>query len=332
MQIIDAHAHLPADHPDVQSLLAELGVHVLNISLGLDPQGDWRGQPMSGELPYVELARSKPERFGWCTAFDAPSSEDIARPERYRERILAQLQRDFANGAVACKVWKNIGIEVKDADGRFLMVDSPLLEPVFELIEREERVLIMHTGEPLACWQPLDPSSPHHDYYRDHPQWHLYGRPEFPSHAELMSARDRVLERHPKLRVVGAHLGSLEYDVGELEQRFRRFPNFSVDTAERLQDLARQPVARVRAFFEAFSDRVLYGSDLLFETAFSAMSEDERRRALEQVRTVLQDEPAYYGQTGEVLVRGKRLQGLGLSEPVFERVMRKNAQACYGFG
>jgi len=31
-----------------------------------------------------------------------------------------------------------------------------------------------------------------------------------------LQERDRLLARHPKLRVVGAHLGSLEYDVDEI--------------------------------------------------------------------------------------------------------------------
>lgn len=331
--LIDAHAHLPADHPDADRLLDELGVQVLNISLGLDALGHWREQPMSGEQPYQQLAAADgPRRFAWCTAFNPPSAADLERPGAYTERVMAELARDFKNGAVACKVWKNIGLEVRDRAGRFVMVDSPLLTPIFELIAREDRVLLLHTGEPRACWLPLDPVSPHFEYYSQHPQWHMHGRPDFPSHRALIAARDRVLERHRKLRVVGAHLGSLEYDVAELSARFRRFGNFSVDTAERLLDLSLQPLARVRAFFEAHHDRVMYGSDLLFETAFSAMSEAERQAALDQVRLVLEQERAYYGQAGQVLVRGKHVQGLGLSSHAQHCLFDDNARRCYALG
>jgi predicted TIM-barrel fold metal-dependent hydrolase len=331
--LIDAHAHLPADHPDADRLLDELDVRVLNISLGLDARGQWREQAMSGEQPYQQLAaRQGPGRFAWCTAFDAPTPADLDQPRAYTERVLAELARDFASGAVACKVWKNIGLEVRDPSGRFVMVDSPLLTPIFELITREDRVLILHTGEPRACWLPLDPLSPHFEYYSQHPQWHMHGRPEVPSHQELIAARDRVLERHPKLRVVGAHLGSLEYDVAELAARLQRFNNFSVDTAERLLDLSLQEPARVRAFFEAHPDRLLYGSDLLFETAFSAMSEAQRQEALAQVRLVLEQERAYYGQSGLVLVRGKHLQGLGLSSHAQRCFFDDNARRCYALG
>ena len=332
MTWIDAHAHLPADHPDAERLLVELGVRVLNISLGLDPRGDWRANPMSGAQPYQQLAQAGSGRFAWCTAFDPPTLGDLEKPLAFSERIIAGLARDFAGGAVACKVWKNIGLEVKDRDGRFVMVDSPLLAPIFDYIAREDRVLILHTGEPRACWLPLDPVSPHFEYYSQHPQWHMHGKLEFPSHAELVLARDRVLERHPSLRVVGAHLGSLEYDVGELEARFRRFKNFSVDTAERLLDLSLQSPDRVRAFFEAFPDRVLYGSDLLFETAFSAMSDDERRAALAQMRSVLEQEQAYYRNAGAVPVRGKVLQGLGLSHDTARCLFEDNARNCYALG
>ena len=329
MVVIDAHAHLPADHPEAEHLLAELGVQVLNISLGLDEGGHWREGPMSGVQIYQRLAGEKPRRFRWCTAFNPPTLSDMAKPREYTERTLATLASEFAAGAVACKVWKNIGMEVRDADGHLVTVDAALFSPIFEFIEREGRVLILHTGEPRACWLPLDPKSPHYEYYHQHPQWHMHGRSDFPSHADLIASRDRVIERHPRLRVVGAHLGSLEYDVAEVEARLRRFPNFYVDTAERLLDLALQPIERVRAFFEAHADRILYGSDLLFETAFSTMSAAERQAALAHVRQVLEQEQSYYRHAGSQQVRGKQLQGLGLSEAIQRQMFEANARRVY---
>lgn len=332
MPVIDAHAHLPADHPEAAQLLAELDVQVLNISLGFDAEGRWREGPMSGVQPYQRLADEQPRRFAWCTAFDPPTLSDLVNPRAYTERTLATLAGEFAAGAVACKVWKNVGMEVRDAEGRFVGVDDPLFTPIFSFIEREGRTLILHTGEPRACWLPLDPRSPHYDYYREHPQWHMHARADFPSHADLIAGRDRVLERHPRLRVVGAHLGSLEYDVAEVEARLVRFPNFFVDTAERLLDLALQPVERVRAFFDAHPDRVLFGSDLLFETAFSAMSELERQAALAHVRQTFQQEQAFYSQAGQLRVRGRDVSGLGLPEAILQQVFEANARRCYGLG
>jgi predicted TIM-barrel fold metal-dependent hydrolase len=332
MSVIDAHAHLPADHAEAQQLLAELDVQVLNISLGLDAEGKWREGPMSGVQPYQRLAEEQPRRFAWCTAFDPPTLSDLQKPAAYVERTLATLAGEFSAGALACKVWKNVGMELRDAGGHLVGVDSSLFTPIFEFIAREGRVLIMHTGEPRACFVPLDPRSPHYEYYSQHPQWHMYGKPDVPSHEQLVASRDAVLERHPNLRVVGAHLGSLEFDVAELEVRLRRYPNFSVDTAERLLDLALQPVERVRAFFEAYPDRVLFGSDLLYETAFSAMSERERAQALSHVRRVFEQERAYYGTAGEVTVRNRQVQGLALPEPVLAQLFERNARRCYGLG
>jgi len=330
--LIDAHAHLPADHPEAQALLVELGVQVLNISLGLDAAGHWRAGALSGVETYQRLAQAGPKHFAWCTAFDPPTSTDLDRPSDFIERTLALLASDFAAGAAACKVWKNIGLEVRDRDGRFVMVDSPLFSPIFDFIAQQDRALILHTGEPRACWMPLDAASPHFDYYSEHPQWHMHGRTDFPSHAELVAARDRVLGRHPRLRVIGAHLGSLEYDVGELQTRFERFANFSVDTAERLLDLALQPLPRVQSFFEMYGGRILYGSDLQFETAFSAMNETERGRALTQMRSVLEQERAYYSESGALAVRGQKLRGLGLSKATQRALFEDNARRCYALG
>ena len=63
--------------------------------------------------------------------------------------------------------------------------------------------LLAHLAEPIAAWLPLDPESVHYRYYSNNPEWHVYGREGFPSHETILAARDRILEKHPRLTVIG---------------------------------------------------------------------------------------------------------------------------------
>ncbi len=326
MRIIDAHAHLPGDDASAVKLLAELDVQVVNISIGCDAQGAWRGVTRYGAEPFATLAREEPKRFAWCTSIDLPRYGDAD----YIDCVIEQLDKDFANGAMACKIWKNIGMEAKDLEGRFAMVDDPFFEPIFRHLAREGRTAILHTGEPRACWLPLDPASPHYEYYRGHPQWHMHGRTDFPSHEELIASRDRVLEKHPGLRMVGAHLGSLEYDVAEVAARLDRFPNFAVDTGERLLDLALQDRDKVRAFFAAYPDRVLFGTDIDLEAPMSQMDEPTRRRTVDMMRERYHAELSFYRESAEVEFKGRKVQGIGLGADIQPRFLRDNAMKWFG--
>ena len=40
---------------------------------------------------------------------------------------------------------------------------------------------------------PLKENTPHCDYYRQNPEWYMYGRSDRPHHSEIMAARNRVL-------------------------------------------------------------------------------------------------------------------------------------------
>ena len=55
--------------------------------------------------------------------------------------------------------------------------------------------------------------------------------------ADQIASRDRMLEKNPDLIFVGAHLGSLEWDVNELGKTLDRFPNMAVDMAARMGQL-----------------------------------------------------------------------------------------------
>lgn len=321
MPIIDAHIHYGDNAPELLALLAEFDIRLHNICVSQDSRGAWREQAER----YNALAQANPQRYAWCTSFDLPRLGDPG----YVDGVIAGLEQDFAAGAVACKVWKNIGMEVRYPDGRFFHVDDPLLSPIFAWLAERGYPLLAHIAEPLDCWLPLREGSPHYGYYSRNPEWHMYTRPDYPSHGELMAARDRVLEQHPTLRFIGAHLASLEYDVDVLAATLDRYPNLAVDTSARLFDLVVQDSAKVRSFITKYQDRILFGTDVVMRTPPSAMAPEERAQAIASLRSVYATHFAYFESKGTVTVREREVQGLGLPQSVLEKLYRTNAEQWY---
>jgi hypothetical protein len=321
MTRIDAHIHFGDRHPELLALMEELDLKFINICVARDSHGQWRSQ---AEL-YKELATQHPERFAWCTSFDLPRFDD----PNYVQSVIDGLSQDFAAGAIACKAWKNIGMEVRTPSGEFFMVDDPLLDPIFDHVRRSGRTLLTHIAEPYGCWQPLNPEDPHYGYYSRNPQWHMYGKPEYPSHSRLMEARDAMIAKNPDLRVVGAHVGSLEWDVDEAAARLRRFPNFALDVSARLADLAWQDTAKVRKFFLDFPDRILFGTDVVMRQDLTAVGDEERSRILNSLRETYRAWFPYFESHGRVTVRGREVDALGLPENILERFYITNAKEWY---
>ena len=319
--MIDAHIHYGDDDPMLLQLLADFGLQLLNICVAQDAHGGWRDQAEC----YQRLAIQYPKRFAWCTSIDLPRFDD----PHYHDAVIAGLDADFAAGAVACKIWKNIGMEVRKPDGSFLMVDDPYFDPIFEHLAARQYPLLTHIAEPLECWQPLKPGSPHYGYYSRNPEWHMYGKREFPSHAALMAARDQVLVNHPGLRMIGAHLASLEYDVAVLAERLDRHPNLAVDISARLSDLAIQDSTKVRDFFMRYQDRILFGTDVVMRQAPSTLAEAERVAAISSLRQTYEMHLAYLSGSGPTLVRSYATEGLGLSAPVLDKLYTENARCWY---
>jgi hypothetical protein len=325
MTLIDAHIHYGDPHPALQALLEEEDIQLLNICVAHDSFAGWQSQAER----YKARAAEQPARFAWCTSFDLPRFDGSLLGADYVDSVIAQLDADIATGAVACKIWKNIGMEVRNPEGAFMMPDDPIFTPILEHLARRDLTLLTHIAEPIGCWLPLDPATPHYTYYRDNPEWHMYNRPEVPSHGRLMEARDRLVARHPNLRVVGAHMGSLEYDVDEVAVRLARYPNFAVDVSARLADLAWQAPDRVRGLFLNFPDRILFGTDVVQKGTLDELDKEARQAALEALRRRWHEYRAYFEGRGTVTVGGREVRALGLSGSVLERFYTTNAQNWY---
>ena len=313
MEPIDAHVHAFRSDPDFTAMLNRLRLHVLDIEVA-DSQGIY------GDLN-TEMARAQSfvqgseDHASLCVTF----SPFEFQQKDFASNTIAQLHRQFANGAVAVKIWKNIGMELKTPGGRYVMPDDPVFEPIYQAIAAENKTMIAHVAEPSSSWKALDPDNPDYEYYKENPEWHMYLHPDHPRKEAILDARDHLLAENPALRVVGAHLGSMETDVDEVAKRLDRYPNFAVDTAARMEYLMIQPREKVRNFLINYQDRVLYGTDLEFlsnETAADAMKDWQATYARDWK----------FLATGRMLsYRGRQIQGLNLPGPVLHHIFHDNA-------
>jgi alpha-galactosidase len=255
---VDAHMHLYGEMPEFAARAAADGFRVLTINV------NYRDFPPIAvqQRDAAALARAWPERIAFAATFDAAGSGQpgwLAGVER-------GLEAAFAEGAVAVKFWKDIGMQHRDPGGRAVMIDDPRFDPLFGWLEQRGVPVLGHQGEPRNAWLPLAEMTIRGDrqYFAEHPQYHMAGSAEWPTHEQQVAARDRMLDKHPRLAFVGVHLASLEWDVDRIAAFLRRYPNASVDLAARLSHLelqASRDHAKVRRFFIEFQDRILYGSD-----------------------------------------------------------------------
>jgi predicted TIM-barrel fold metal-dependent hydrolase len=255
MTKIDAHVHIRTEQTDIMEFAISEGFKLITISVRSDDQEYIDKQNHYGKLMHEKY----PESISYLTTFSMENFED---PD-WAEHVIEKLREDFAEGAVGVKVWKDIGMTFRDSLGRFIFIDDPRFDPVFEFIIGQGKTVVGHIGEPRDCWLPLDSMhlNNHRNYYKGHPEYHMYLHPDYPKYEEIIASRDNMLERHPDLRFVGAHLGSLEWSVDELAKRLDRYPNFAVDMSARVGNLQAQDHEKVRDFIVKYQDRLLYGTD-----------------------------------------------------------------------
>lgn len=310
---IDTHTHIHRTIPALLAAMEKAGWKALSIcdsrEIGDEPSG------LAEMIRGTEQAvRESKGRLVWATTFDSRGFEE----KDFIARVNESLRRDFAQGALGVKMWKNVGMGIRSKSGEFLMPDHPVFTPILEAVQRAGKTLLTHLADPETAWQPVDASTPANSYIRTHPEWQMYGRPGAPPKEAILKARDRILARHPKLRVIGCHIGSSEEDLGRVAKGLDAYPNYAVDVASRVRILARQDRETVRQFMMKYADRVIYATD------YQPSSRDDAAAASSFLET--HEQEWNYFASGEVLkVRDREVRGLALPGPVTRQIFRDNA-------
>ena len=172
-------------------------------------------------------------------------------------KAAAQLDADIKAGATGLKIFKDLGMFVRKADGSRLHVDDPELDPIWATCARLNVPVLIHVAEPQAFFDPLDYTNERWlelALYAD--RRHQTGV----RFEELMTERNNMIRKHPGTRFILAHFGWHANDLARAGKLLDENANLYYDVAAVLYDFGRQPRA-AHDFFVKYQDRLLFGKD-----------------------------------------------------------------------
>jgi predicted TIM-barrel fold metal-dependent hydrolase len=256
--VVDVHAHLGRwltgewTISDVGRLLATMDA--ANVATVVNLDGMW-GDELRANLARYDEAH--PGRFVTFARWD-PSLFHEHRD--FGARLGAQVDGAAREGARGLKVWKELGLHLRDPAGTLVMPDDERLDPVWDACAGAGLPVLMHTGDPLAFFDPLDETNERLEELLEHPDWWFGDRSRFPTFDALADSFETLVASRRDVIFLGAHAAGLAEDLGRLDRMLGAYPNLFADLAARVGELGRVPRAAV-ALIERHPDRILFGSD-----------------------------------------------------------------------
>ncbi len=259
--VIDVHNHLGAGaekltDQQVRTYLRAMDDAGVQTVVNLDGGWDTRLRET-----LAALDERYPKRF---LTFALVNFEGIDEAN-WSAREARRLERSFKAGAKGLKLHKYLGLSYRFKSKRLLAIDDRCLDPIWEMCAKYRRPVMIHSADPAAFFTPLDRHNERWHELNEHPDWLFHGK-DFPTRAQLLAQRNRVIERHPRTTFIGAHFGNSPEDLATLAQWLDRYPNFYVDIDARINELGRQPYS-ARRFFLKYQDRILFGTDMAPDAA-----------------------------------------------------------------
>lgn len=266
--------------------------------------------------------KAHPGRF---YTFTEPSYSKFKQSDypKIQAEAIAQAHRDGARGL---KILKTLGLYLREniTSGTLVKIDDPRFDPMWDACGQLNMPVAIHVSDPIAFFTPTDRFNERYEELNNHPDWSFYGH-DFPSNAELLAARNRVLARHPKTQFIVLHVGNFAEDLGNVSENLDRFPNMSVDIAARIGELGRQP-RTARRFFDKYQDRILFGTDATpHGDEFPQQVFNDK--LYEIYYRFLETEDEYFDYApAKIPPQGRwRIYGIDLPEPILRKVYFENA-------
>lgn len=307
---IDVHNHqYQMDKADLSKLIAQMDSLNMGMMLNLSGRGFSSNQAESTLFfnnALSNIQKTYPKRLALFTNVNFAG----VNSNGWTAQAVKTLEEDVKKGARGLKIYKNLGLSVKDDKGSRVRVDDPRLDPIWAKCGELGVPVLIHTADPRSFWDPMD---------RYNERWlelKLHGGRKRSANdpvpwEQLIAEQHNVFRKHPKTTFIAAHMGWYPNDLKKLDSLMTVFPNMNVEIGAVVAELGRQPKAS-RAFFEKYQDRILFGKDSWVPSEYATYF-----RVLET-----DDEYFPYHKKYHAFWR---MYGMGLPDEVLKKVYYKNA-------
>jgi len=313
--VLDAHTHLGEEfgggwsNRPVKELLDVLDEAHVDILFDMD--GGWGEDILQARLD--KYKNPYPDRFVFFGGVDWSKWDEYGN--RFGAWAAERLRMQIAWGAQGLKVWKNLGLRVRDQNGQLVRVDDARLDPIWETAGMLEIPVLIHVADPVAFFDPIDEYNERWEELRAHPDWQ-FTSPPYPSFMTIMEQFANLIERHPETNFIGAHVGCYAENLQWVGSLMNKCPNLYVDIAARLGELGRQPYT-ARKFFIDHADHILFGTDFPANVA---------RYQLHYRFLETDDENFNYDLENPPTQGRWRIHGLFLPDDTLKKVYAENAR------
>jgi hypothetical protein len=317
---IDVHNHLGKWLNDGEWMIADVPeligtMDAANIEMIVNLDGMW-GREVSENIARYDA--TWPGRF---LTFCQLDWNLLARPGGVA-LLVDSLDDSRSRGARGVKVWKNLGLEVRDSAGTLILPDDPRVIEIMTHAGDLGMPVLIHTADPRAFFDPLDTHNERLDELMDARDWWFGDPTRYPRFDRLMQALHALVLACPGTQFIGAHAGCAAEDLDLVESLLVRAPHFTIDIGGRMAELGRQP-RRFAALIERFPDRVLFGTDIY---PASAEQFELHFRFLESA-----DEAFEYAPESDIPPQGRwTVSGLALEGPALAAIYAGNARRVLG--
>ena len=251
---VDVHSHHwrapEMTEADVAKLIREMDDMNMAVAVNLSGRG--------GELLQAAIKNMSDRAPGRFIQFANINFDKIDEPN-FGENAAAQLEQDVKNGAKGLKIFKNLGMFTRYANGDRVRTDDPRLDPIWAKCAELGIPVLIHTGEPSPFYDPHDETN---ERWLELKMFPRRKRPpgQFPTWEQQMEEQHNVFRKHKNTIFINAHLGWMGNDLDRLGKLLDEMPNMYTELGAVLAELGRQP-RQARAFLIKYQDRVLMGKD-----------------------------------------------------------------------
>lgn len=299
---IDVHNHqFNMPDMDLGTLIKEMDKMNMKVMVNLSGQ--------SGPFIIKSAANIKtnfPNRFIVFANIDFKNVGE----EGWSENAARQLEADVKNGANGLKIYKSLGMSVKDIAGNRVAVDDPRLDAIWKKAGQLKIPVLIHTADPKPFWEPFDATNERWLELAIHSNRKRSNTDPAPWDT-LIAEQHRMFKKHPSTTFIAAHFGWYPNDLGKLGQLLDAMPNVMVEFGAVIAELGRQP-RMANQFFTKYQDRILFGKDSWVPSEYATYF-----RVLETSDEYFPYHKKYHAFWA--------MYGIGLSDIVLKKIYYKNA-------